>query len=257
MTEISEKQEIALFVTCLVDLFRPSIGFASIELLQIAGFKVKVPQAQICCGQPAYNSGDIPGTQALAKQIIETFVDFDYTVTPSGSCAGMLKKHYPNLFKDQPDWQAKASKLGDKTYELTEFLVDVCHFKGVRTSFSGKVTVHDSCSALRESGIKAQPRKLLAQTDSIKVIEHSKAEVCCGFGGTFCIKYAEISNKMVTDKVQDILNSKADAIVSCDLGCLMNIAGKLKRLNSNLEVRHIVELLVDNPNSIPAIADAK
>jgi L-lactate dehydrogenase complex protein LldE len=249
-----EKEQIGLFVTCLVDLFRPSIAFNSIKLLEATGHRVVVPTSQVCCGQPSYNSGDLAGTRDIAKHIIEAFADVKYVVAPSGSCAGMLSKHYPALFKDDPDWFSRAQALAGKTFELTAFLVDVCGMDKADGSYTGVVTVHDSCSALRESNIKTQPRQLLESIDTLSIAEHPKAEVCCGFGGTFCVKYPDISNKMVTDKAQDIIDSGADTVVSGDLGCLMNIAGKLKRMGSTVEVRHVAELLAGDVNT-PAIGE--
>jgi len=236
---------VGIFATCLVDLMRPVVGFATADLLIKAGCRVDVPEVQTCCGQPAYNSGDLINAQEIAKQVIAAFEGFDYVVVPSGSCGGTVKKHYPEMFADDPNWYARAQKLSDKTFELTQFLTDVLQSHPDTTNWDMRVTYHDSCSGLRELGIKAQPRKLLDNVSGMTVIEGKEAETCCGFGGLFCIKYGEISEQIVSAKVDDIAASGADMVLGGDLGCLMNIAGRLKRLGSDTEVRHIAEVLAD------------
>lgn len=195
---------VGLFVTCLVDLFRPSVGFATVDLLERAGCTVSVPSTQTCCGQPAYNAGDNADAKDIARRVIETFEGFDYVVAPSGSCAAMIARHYPELFHDDPDWGPRARRLASRTHELVSFLTDV---RGVDTTgarYDGKVTYHDSCSGLRELGIRQQPRDLLAAIDGLELVELPGAEECCGFGGTFCVKYPEISTRMVTNKIKNI-----------------------------------------------------
>lgn len=251
-----DQGEVHLFVTCLVDLFRPSIGFAAVKLIEQNGWKINIPNDQVCCGQPAYNSGNVSATREIAKNIINSFSKAQYVVVPSGSCAGMLKHHYPKLFKGVPEWQEKAESLATKVYELTDFLRNKCNYSGHDVSYAGQVTIHDSCSALREMGVKKQPRELLSSIKDINICEHDEAEVCCGFGGTFCVKYADISNNMVTHKVDSIVESGADTVVASDLGCLMNIAGKLKRQGSDIKVRHIAEVLVAGER-LPAIGEGK
>lgn len=224
------------------------------RLLEQCGCQVHVPQ-QTCCGQPAYNSGDRGSTQAIAQQVIAAFEAFDYVVAPSGSCAGMLKKHYPALFAEDSPWRARAEALAEKTYELVSFLVDVQNIPALDARFQGVVTYHDSCSGLRELGIKQQPRALLASIEGLQLAEMDDCEVCCGFGGTFCVKYPDISNHMVSAKVKSVEASGAQTLLAGDLGCLLNIAGKLQRLRSSVEVRHIAELLAgqsDRPKH-PAI----
>ena len=235
--------KVGLFVTCLVDLFRPSVGFAAVKLLEQAGCELEVPSAQTCCGQPAYNSGDKADAKAIARQVIETFAGYDYVVAPSGSCAGMIKTHYPELFADEPAWAERARELAGRTHELVSFLVDVCHMEGVDARYEGTVTYHDSCSGLRELGVKAQPRKLLASVAGLTLRELPGAELCCGFGGTFCIKYPEISTRMVADKAKDIAATGADTLLAGDLGCLLNMAGRLEREGSTVKVRHVAEVL--------------
>lgn len=236
---------IALFVTCLVDLFRPSVGFATVKLLEDAGYTVEVPSTQTCCGQPAFNSGDTEQTRAIAKQVIDTFQPYDYVVIPSGSCGGTIKVHYPDLFEDDRAWESQAQKLANKTYELTTFLTDVAGVEQVAARFNGLVTYHDSCAGLRELGCRDQPRKLLAGVTGLEVHEMDETEVCCGFGGTFCVKYPEISERMVSDKVDNIRRSGAQTVLAGDLGCLLNIAGRLKRLDSPIRAYHVAEILAD------------
>ncbi|MBV9014718.1 MAG: (Fe-S)-binding protein [Alphaproteobacteria bacterium] len=248
-----EPARVALLVTCLVDLFRPSVGFAAVKLLEQAGCTVAVPRAQTCCGQPAYNSGDKADAKAIARQVIDAFAAYDYVVAPSGSCAGMVKVHYPELFADEPAMLARAEELAARTYELVSFLVDVRGMDSVSAEWPRTATYHDACSGLRELGVKQQPRKLLAAVAGLRLAELPGAEVCCGFGGTFCIKYPEISDKMVTDKSADIVLTGADAVLAGDLGCLLNIAGKLSRRGSNIEVRHIAEVLADMTADVPPI----
>jgi L-lactate dehydrogenase complex protein LldE len=248
-----EPARVALLVTCLVDLFRPSVGFAAVKLLEQAGCTVEVPRAQTCCGQPAYNSGDRADAKAIARQVIAAFAGYDYVVAPSGSCAGMVKLHYPELFADEPPSLARAQELAARTHELVSFLVDVRGMDSVAARWQRTATYHDACSGLRELGVKEQPRRLLASVDGLTLTELPGAEVCCGFGGTFCIKYPEISDKMVTDKAADIAATGAEAVVAGDLGCLLNIAGKLSRRGSRVEVRHVAEVLADMTGEVPAI----
>ena len=245
---------VGVFATCLVDLMRPAVGFATVRLLERAGCRVSVPAAQTCCGQPAYNSGDNKSATAIACQVINMFMSFDYVVVPSGSCAGTLKKHYPEMFANDPIWEPRAEDLSKKTYELTEFLVDVVKFKNVSANWCNSVTYHDSCSGLRELGIKNQPRALLENVSGLIISEGAEAEACCGFGGLFCVKYGDISNEIVGRKVADIQETDADMVLGGDLGCLMNIAGKLKRQGSTVEVRHVAEILADMHDHA-AIAD--
>ena len=245
---------VGLFVTCLVDFLRPSIGFAAIKLLEDAGCAVEVPM-QTCCGQPAFNSGDRATTRDIARQVIEAFEGCDYVVAPSGSCAGMLKLHYPELFADDPRALEKAEAFAAKTYELVSFLVDVRGVERVAARFEGTVTYHDSCSGLRELGIKAQPRRLLAGIDGLSLTELRDAEVCCGFGGTFCVKYPDISDAIVSKKADHIAATGAGTLLAGDLGCLMNMAGKLQRLRVPVKARHVAEVLADMTD-FPAIGES-
>jgi L-lactate dehydrogenase complex protein LldE len=245
------KPRVGLIVTCLVDLFRPSVGFAAIKLLEDAGCTVEVPPLQVCCGQPAYNSGDRVSTRAIAAQVIAAFEGFDAVVAPSGSCGGMLAHHYPGLFDDDPSMKARAEDLARRSHELISFLVDVLGVKTVAAHYDGTVTYHDSCSGLRELGVKDQPRRLLASVEGLRLREMKTPEVCCGFGGTFCVKYPEISNAMVGEKSADIAATEADTLLAGDLGCLMNMAGKLQREGLRVRVRHVAEVLANMGDSAP------
>ena len=247
---------VALFVTCLVDLFRPSVGFATVKLLEDAGCQVEVPMAQTCCGQPAWNSGDKADTRSLAEAVIREFEPYDYVVAPSGSCAGMLKHHYPELFAGDKEWQPRVEAFSAKVFEITSFLVDVLKVKKTPGQLKANVTYHDSCAGLRELGISQQPRKLLKSKTGIKLVEMKDSDVCCGFGGTFSIKYPEISNAIVSAKTENVTASKPDLLLAGDLGCLLNIAGRLRRQGNEIEIRHVAEVLANMVDE-PGIGQAK
>jgi L-lactate dehydrogenase complex protein LldE len=244
---------VGLFVTCLVDLFRPSIGFAAIKLLEAGGAQVEVPWAQTCCGQPAYNSGDRQDAAAIARQVIETFEGFEYVVAPSGSCAGMLRVHYPRLLAGDPDYAERAEQLAAKSFELTSFLVGVLGLKEVEAAYPGAVAYHDSCSSLRELGVCEAPRQLLRSVAGVSLVELAENEVCCGFGGAFSVKYPDISTAILDAKLRDIEGTGARAVLAGDLGCLMQIAGRLAREDAGIEVRHVAEVLAGMTEE-PAIA---
>ncbi len=248
-------KRIGLFVTCLVDLYRPNVGFATIKLLEDAGFEVEVPEAQTCCGQPAFNSGDNDSTRNIARQVITGFENYDYVVGPSGSCIGTIKLHYPELFKDEPEWLARAQALSAKCHELTSFLTDIAAVDTVDASFDANVTYHDSCSGLRELGVKQQPRKLL-KSIGVNINEMPQSETCCGFGGTFCVKFPEISTRLVSDKVDNVEASGAPVLLGGDMGCLLNISGRIKRLDKTVKVYHVAEVLADMTD-LPAIGEAE
>ncbi len=255
MTTKPSWPRVGLFVTCLVDLYRPTVGFAALRLLQQAGCQVEVPRAQTCCGQPAYNSGDRATAREIAATLLEAFGGFDYVVAPSGSCAGMLRSHLPHLFDDDPNLRARADTLGAKTYELVSFLTDVMGLRGVDAAFAGSVTYHDSCSGLRELGVKAQPRALLAGVDGLTLTEMADPELCCGFGGTFCVKYPDISVRMVSDKTRDIAATGAGTLLAGDMGCLLNMAGRLQREGHTVQVRHVAEVLAGMTGEVPPIGE--
>ena len=235
---------VGLFVTCLVDLMRPRIGFAAIRLLEAAGCEVVVPAAQTCCGQPGYNSGDRATAQALAVKLLDEFEGCDYVVAPSGSCAGMIRTHYPELLRDAPDNIERARKLCERTYELTDFLANVARLDRVPGSFKGTVTYHDSCSGLRELGVKSQPRALLARVPGLALKEMNEPETCCGFGGAFAVKFGEISTHIAERKCANIAECGAGAVVLGDLGCMLNIEGRLRRRgDTKTLVLHVAEVL--------------
>ena len=244
---------VGLFVTCLVDTMRPSVGFAAVKLLEDAGCKVIVP-AQTCCGQPAYNSGDRADAQRLARQTIKAFANCDYVVAPSGSCTGQLAKHYPEMFEDEPETQLEARRFAAKCWELTSFLVDKLGVSRVEARYDGVATYHDSCSGLRELGVREQPRKLLATVEGLRLVEMEDRDVCCGFGGTFAVKYGELSGAIVGKKAANIAATGADTLIAGDLGCLMNMVGKLQREGRPVKARHVAEILAGMTDE-PAIGE--
>lgn len=239
---MNEQPDVGLFITCLVNVMRPSIAHASIKLLEEAGCRVRVPLDQTCCGQPAFNSGDTPDTLKIAKHFIGLFEQFDYMVVPSGSCAAMVKKDYPALFEKDAVWSQRAKALAAKTFEIMSFLTDIRGFLPKR-NFQAKITYHDSCSGLRSLGVLNQPRQLLGAMPGIDFVPLAGNEICCGFGGTFCVKYPDISNKIVNEKAEAIEATGADILLGGDLGCLLNMAGKLKRRGSRVRSFHTVEIL--------------
>ncbi len=244
------RPRVGLFVTCLVDFYRPSVGFAAIRLLEKAGCDVQVPGVQTCCGQPAYNSGDRLGAARIARQIVTAFDGFEYVVAPSGSCAAMIRHHLPDLLADDSTFGPGARSLSARTYELTQFLVDVLGWDRIETSCQAKTTYHDSCSSLREMGIKDQPRRLLARVAGLTLVELADAEACCGFGGTFCVKFPDISARMAAEKTANVVATGADLVLAGDMGCLLNIAGRLAREGGKVRVRHVAEILagmIDHP----------
>lgn len=244
-TSSIDAPRVGLFVTCLVDLYRPSVGFAAVKLLQQVGCKVTVPQAQTCCGQPAFNSGDDKHARQLALQVLDAFEEFDYLVAPSGSCLGTIRCHYPEMFADDARLLPRFEALSAKSHELISFLVDVLEIDSVEAYFNYHVTYHDSCSALRELGIKDQPRKLLSSVTGLQLTEMQGTDICCGFGGTFCVKYPDISGRMAGDKVQAVEASGADTLLAGDMGCLLNLAGKIRREGKSTRVFHVAEVLAN------------
>ncbi len=243
MRDGSQGKSVALFATCLVDLIRPEIGFAAAKLIADAGYELDVPRAQTCCGQPLYNSGDFEGTRKIARKLIDTFADYDYVVTPSGSCAAMIKIHIPDLLEDDAvEVHHKAQEIAQRTYELTEFLSTIANAE-ISAQYPDSCTYHDSCSGFRELGVHRAPRALLSQVDGLTLTECKESTACCGFGGTFCVKYPQISAQIATEKAQHIEATKANTLLGGDLGCLLNIAGTLSRQGSKTRVLHIAEVL--------------
>ncbi|HEY8579304.1 MAG TPA: (Fe-S)-binding protein, partial [Beijerinckiaceae bacterium] len=215
MSDARLRPRVGLFVTCLVDLFRPSVGFSAVKLLEDAGCEVSVP-AQTCCGQPAFNAGDRRTARDLALQVMDAFANVDHVVAPSGSCAGMIARHYPELFKDDPALSARARAFADRTHELVSFLVDVMKIERVDAAFPHSVTYHDSCSGLRELGVAAQPRRLLASVEGLRLVEMKDSDVCCGFGGAFAVKYADISAAILNEKVACARDAGAHTLLAGD-----------------------------------------
>jgi L-lactate dehydrogenase complex protein LldE len=245
---------VGLLVTCLVDAIRPQIGFAAIRLLQEAGGRVEVPEMQTCCGQPAWNSGDSANAAALARQVITAFEGYDYVVVPSGSCAGMLRVHYPEALAADAHWAPRARALAAKTHEIMSFLVDVRGFQPAGRRLAASATYHDSCAGLREVGVFAQPRRLLAAVDGLEMRGLAGNDACCGFGGTFCVKYPAISTAIVDEKAAAIEATGADLLLAGDLGCLMNMAGRLSRRGAKVRCFHTIEVLAGMGNG-PAIGE--
>lgn len=235
---------VGLFVTCLVDMMRPRIGFATLKLLEGAGCEVVVPEGQTCCGQPAWNSGDAATARGLALKVLDDFDGLEWVVAPSGSCGGQIVKVFPELFKDDPANHARALQLAARTRELTDFLVNVLKLETVPGRFDGSVTYHDSCSGLRELGVKRQPRELLGKVPGLLLTEMGGCEECCGFGGTFSVKFGDISAQIAERKARNIQAAGTDAVVLGDLGCMLNIEGKLRRMGDDkTRVLHVAEVL--------------
>lgn len=235
---------VGLFVTCLIDMMRPEIGFSTLKLLETAGCEVVIPSSQTCCGQPGYNSGERAIARDLAQKFLDEFESFDYVVVPSGSCGGMVKAHYGDLFADDPELMGRYERLRPRVFELTDFLVNVLHVDTVPGDYNGEVTYHDACSGLRELGVKAQPRALLAKMPGVKMTEMKDCQACCGFGGTFALKYGNISTAIVDEKCANIAASGAPAVVLGDLGCMLNIEGRLRRTgDTKTRVLHIAQVL--------------
>lgn len=247
------KSNVALFVTCPVDLMRPEVGFASVKLLEQAGCEVSVPP-QGCCGQIAYNNGLPEEARELAWQVVQIFKNFDYVVVPSGSCGGMIRHHYPSLFQEDPRLQY-VEQFCENVFEITTFLQTVMNWQpAANADLSNKVvTYHDSCAGLREMNIKEQPRRLLEQCAKVSVSEMQDTNVCCGFGGSFCMKFPDIACRMADDKLSNATATEADYLVGGDVSCLLHLAGRHQRSASGkpMEIRHITELLAGDLDSAP------
>jgi len=236
-------QKITLFIQCLVDAVWPQVGEAMVRVLEGCGLELDCPTDQTCCGQPAFNSGFRREARVAARRFIEIFENAGTIVSPSGSCVHMVRHHYPELFKDEPRWRERAERIAARTYEFTEFLVDVLRLEDVGASYAGRVTYHDSCHLLRGIRVKEQPRRLLRGVTGLELVEMKNSDYCCGFGGAFAVKYPDISTAMVNDKVDHIVNSGVDTVVGCDTGCLLNIAGAVSRRGLSIKTLHIAEIL--------------
>ncbi|GGF18690.1 lactate utilization protein A [Halobacillus andaensis] len=233
---------VSLFITCLCDTLTPDVGKDTVQLLERFGCEVDFPEGQTCCGQPAYNSGYVKESKQAMKQMIQAFEDSEYVVGPSGSCVHMLKE-YPKVLSEEPEWKRRAEALVDKTYELTQFLVEVLEVKDVGSTFQGKATYHPSCHMTRLLGVKDAPRILLENVKGLEIIDLPLKEDCCGFGGTFAVKNAAVSEQMVHEKAEHISETKADYLIGGDMGCLMNMGGRLRRNDQDVKVLHIAQVL--------------
>lgn len=235
--------KVSLFITCLADQMYPQVGESVVRLLHRYGCEVDFPEGQTCCGQPAFNSGYQDETREVARAMIRAFEHSDYVVSPSGSCTGMIDHYYPHLFKDDPVWLEKAEKLAHKTYEFSQFLVKVLGVDSIEAEFQAKVTYHPSCHAMRLLGVKEEPLKLLNSVEGVDFVELPRKEDCCGFGGTFAVKMADMSEAMVCDKAAQVCSTGASVLVGTDMGCLMNIGGRLNKEGQPVRVMHLAELL--------------
>ncbi len=251
---MTDRPHVALFVTCLVDLFRPAVAFAAITLLERAGCRVSVPEAQTCCGQPPYNSGDREGAAAILRGLVATFEPYDAVVVPSGSCAGMIRQHAPLVLRDDPEWGPRAEALATRVFELTQYLArfGVDAAQGV-TPPDCTVCYHDSCSSLRDMGVRDEPRRLL-QASGVNVAEMAEPDECCGFGGLFAVKYPHISEAMADSRIANVTATGARVLTGADLGCLLHLAGRLRRKGEEVEVRHVAEILAGDL-AAPAIGE--
>ena len=234
--------KVTLFATCIVDMFQSNVGKATVELLERLGCEIDFPESQVCCGQPSYNSGYVKETKEAMKRMIDTFIDAEYIVSPSGSCITMFHE-YQHIFKGDPVWEPKAKRLAEKSFELTQFIVDVLKIEDVGAHFEGSVTYHTSCHMTRLLGVKKAPMILLSNVKGLKFTELPGKEQCCGFGGTFAVKMAQISEQMVDEKVRHVEETGAEYLIGADVACLMNIGGRIDRVGKPIKVMHIAEVL--------------
>jgi L-lactate dehydrogenase complex protein LldE len=237
-------KSVQLFVTCLVDNFYPDAGFAVVEILEQLGLEVIFPHGQTCCGQPAFNAGFWDEARPMARHTIDVLAANPAPiVVPSGSCADMIIHHYAHILADDPDYAPRAQAVAERTYEFSQFLVDVLAVSELPATASGRLTYHASCHGLRGLGLRHQPRQLLAQLTGAELVDLPEAEACCGFGGLFAVKMADISGAILKDKLDNIEASGADTLVGADVSCLMHIAGGLRRRGSRVQVKHLAEVL--------------
>jgi len=234
---------VSLFITCLADQMYPEVGESVVRILHRYGCEVDFPETQTCCGQPAFNSGYQDEAREVARNLIRAFEHSDYVVSPSGSCTGMVHHYYPHLFKDEPEWAAKAEALVNKTYEFAQFMVKVLGVTDLGVRFDHKVTYHPSCHATRLLGVKSEPLELLENVKGIDFVDLPKKEDCCGFGGTFAVKMADMSEAMVCEKAAHVCDTGAEVLVGTDMGCLMNIGGRLNKEGKPIRVMHLAQLL--------------
>ncbi len=236
---------VSLFATCLVDTFFPEVGESTVRVLRRLGCTVDYPPGQTCCGQPAWNSGHRPEAEQMAGALVRAFAHSEYVVTPSGSCAGMIRTVYPNLFANQPALQAEARALAGKTYELSEFLVRVLKvdLSQLAARFNGSVTYMSSCHMTRELGVREEPQAVLDQVAGLERREMARPDLCCGFGGTFSVKLPEVAVAMADDKLADVKATGAEYLVGADSACLMHLQGRLNRTGGGTRILHLAQLL--------------
>jgi L-lactate dehydrogenase complex protein LldE len=240
---------VSLFITCLADQLYPEVGQSVVRLLHRFGCEVDFPEVQTCCGQPAFNSGYQQEAREVARGMIRAFEHSDYVVSPSGSCTGMVHHYYPQLFADEPAWLEKAERLVNKTYEFSQFMVNVLGVTDLGAILNEKVTYHPSCHAMRLLGVKEEPMQLLSRVEGLDIIDLPKKEDCCGFGGTFAVKMADMSEAMVCEKANHVCSTGARVLVGTDMGCLMNIGGRLNKDNQPVRVLHLAQLLEEGVNN--------
>jgi L-lactate dehydrogenase complex protein LldE len=240
---VTAPKTVTLFIQCLVDGIYPEVAQAMVRIFRGLGIKLSCPTQQTCCGQPAFNSGYQQEARAAARRFIRLFESAETIVCPSGSCVTMVRHHYPELFHNDAAWQQRAVQVASRTYELTQFLVDILGLDDLGAHYDGTVTYHDSCHLLRYLGVKEQPRRLLRKVSGLNFVEMHDSDRCCGFGGAFSFKYGDISAAMAEDKARNVIASGADTVVGCDMGCLMNIQGILSRRGSPVKAMHIAQIL--------------
>jgi L-lactate dehydrogenase complex protein LldE len=240
---MNQPTTVSLFIPCLVDACFPEVGDAMVRIFDRLKIPLVYPEGQTCCGQPAFNSGYRREAAAAARRFLTVFAGAEAIVCPSGSCVAMVRHHYPELFVDDPSRLAQALAIGQKSYEFTEYLVDILGVTELGAVFPARATYHDSCHLARTLGIREQPRQLLRRVRGLELVEMEQADSCCGFGGTFSLGYPDISLALVDSKIENILKSGADTVVGCDVSCLMQIRGRLARSNSDIRVHHIAEIV--------------
>ncbi|MGB7292086.1 MAG: (Fe-S)-binding protein [Thermodesulfobacteriota bacterium] len=235
-----------IFITCLIDALFPHVGESMVAVLRRIGVDLEFLDDQTCCGQPAFNSGYHTDAKILARRFLSIFDKGDYIVCPSGSCTSMVKIFYKELLKNDPEMHEITERVSARTREFSDFIVNVLNREDVGASFNGKVTYHDSCHLLRELGVKDEPRKLINSVKGIDFIDMSNSDACCGFGGTFSIKFPNVSVSILDEKIENITNTGADAVISADMGCLMQIGGALRRRKIPIKTMHLAELLASD-----------
>ena len=244
---------VSLFVTCLVDLLYPEVGEATVALLERERVTVDFPASQTCCGQPPFNSGFHDDARRLARTMLDAFEDAEAVVSPSGSCTAMIRSYYPHLFHGRPE-ESRALALAAKTFELSEFLVDVLGVERVDGSWRGRVTYHDSCHGLRELGLKGQGRRLVRSVDGVELVEMARPDMCCGFGGTFSVRLPDVAAAMADDKIAQTEATDAAIVLTGDAGCLMHVAGRMSRRGSTVRPMHLATFLAAASGLTPVTA---